>query len=82
MKTIYSPESIRFCSWLRDQREAKGLTMRDAGKLLDKPHSFVAKVETGQRRLDVIEFVWYCQILGFDAHLGLENVMNGVSFDY
>lgn len=81
MKTIYSPESIRFCSWLRDQREARGLTMRDAGKLLNKPHSFVAKIETGQRRLDVIEFAWYCQTLGFDPHFGLEEILNGASFD-
>lgn len=72
MKSIYSPESERFCHWLRAQREAKGLTMREAGKQLSKPHSFVAKVETGQRRLDVIEFTWYCETLGFDAHAGLE----------
>ncbi|CAN8139825.1 Helix-turn-helix domain-containing protein [uncultured Thiomicrorhabdus sp.] len=72
MKTIYSPESVRFGDWLRTQREAKGLTMRDAGKLLDKPHSFVAKIETGQRRLDVIEYVWYCEKLGFDPVEGLK----------
>jgi transcriptional regulator with XRE-family HTH domain len=72
MKTIYSPESIRFCSWLRNQREARGLTMREAGNLLGKPHSFVAKVETGQRRLDVVEYARYCKTLCFDAHLGLD----------
>jgi transcriptional regulator with XRE-family HTH domain len=74
MKTIYSPESIRFCSWLRNQREAKGLTMREAGELLGKPHSFIAKIETGQRRLDVIEYVWYCDKLGFNTLAGLDSV--------
>ena len=72
MKTIYSPESIRFGKWLRKQREAKGLTMRDAGKLVGKSHSFIAKIETGQRRLDVIEYVWYCDKLEFDAVAGLQ----------
>ena len=72
MKTLYSPQSQRLCIWLKQQRRAKGLTMREAGKLLSKPHSFVAKVETGQRRLDVIEFTWYCETLGFDAHAGLD----------
>jgi transcriptional regulator with XRE-family HTH domain len=71
MKTLYSPESEKLGNWLREQREAKGLTMRQAGNLLDKPHSFVAKTETGQRRLDVIEFAWYCRLLGFDATEGL-----------
>lgn len=46
--------------------------MREAGKLLGKPHSFIAKIETGQRRLDVVEYVWYCDKLGFDKVAGLQ----------
>jgi transcriptional regulator with XRE-family HTH domain len=62
--------------WLREQRKARGLTMRQAGELLDKPHSFVAKTEEGQRRLDVVEYIWYCKTLEFDAHGGLEHLIN------
>lgn len=76
MKTLYSPESEKLGNWLREQREAKGLTMRQAGDLLDKPHSFVAKTEAGQRRLDVIEFAWYCRRLGFDAVEGLNLIID------
>lgn len=72
MKTIYSPESKKLGNWLRDQRIAKGLTLRQAGELLKKPHTFVAKTETGQRRLDVIEYIWYCEKLELDALKGLE----------
>lgn len=50
--------------------------MREAGELLGKPHSFIAKIETGQRRLDVIEYVWYCDKLGFNTHAGLDSVSN------
>lgn len=75
MKTIYSPESEIFCNWLRTQREAKGLTMRDAAEIINKPHTFIAKIETGERRLDVIEYVWYCGKLGFDPHVGLDNIL-------
>lgn len=75
MKTIYSPESEVFCKWLRAQREAKGLTMRDAGKIIDKPHTFIAKIEAGERRLDVIEYLWYCEMLGFDPHTGLDSML-------
>lgn len=45
------------------------------GELLDKPHSFVGKTEVGQRRLDVVEFVWYCRCLGFDPVEGLKEIM-------
>lgn len=72
MKTLYSPQSYLLGAWLRTQREAKGLSMRDVGKLIDKPHTFIAKIEEGQRRLDVVEFVWYCQTLQLDAHAGLQ----------
>jgi len=76
MKTIYSPESLELCEWLRTQRLSQGLTMRQAGEILNKPHSFIAKTETGQRRLDVIEFVWYCQCLKFNPINGLLLIIN------
>lgn len=66
MKTLYSSESVNLGKWLREKREARGLTMRELGDLLEKPHSFVAKTECGQRRLDVVEFVRYCKILEVD----------------
>ena len=76
MKFIYSPESKRFGQWLKQQRKAKGLTMRQVGHMINKPHSFVAKIEDGQRRLDVIEYVWYCERLGIDAHTGLDQIQS------
>tara|TARA_B110000977_G_C10664612_1_gene333225 strand:+ start:144 stop:269 length:126 start_codon:yes stop_codon:yes gene_type:complete len=30
---------------------------------LDVPHLFIGKVEQGERRLDVIEFIQYCKLL-------------------
>lgn len=76
MKTIYSPESKRLSKWLRLQREAKGLSMREAGEIIGKPHSFIGKIEVGQRRLDVVEFIWYCNKLGFDPIDGIMSVQN------
>lgn len=40
---------------LRSAREEAGLTQKDAAILLGKPQSFVSKVESGERRLDVVE---------------------------
>lgn len=77
MKTIYSPESQLLSVWLRQQREASGLSMRDAAKIIGKPHSFVGKIEVGQRRLDVIEFIWYCEKLGFDPLAGIAAIRAG-----
>jgi transcriptional regulator with XRE-family HTH domain len=36
-------------------RKAAGLTQRDVAHRLDVPPSWVAKVETGERRIDLVE---------------------------
>ena len=50
-------------SELLQTRLSCGLRQIDLAKSLDKPQSYVSKVESGERSLDVIEFVNYCQAL-------------------
>ncbi|WP_374046660.1 helix-turn-helix domain-containing protein [uncultured Pseudomonas sp.] len=57
--------------WLREARESRGLTMRELGALLGVTHSYVQKIELGERRLDVVEFVWYCEALDVAPYDGL-----------
>ena len=45
--------------------------MRELGALLDEAHTIVAKVEAGGRKLDVYEYVQYCQVLGLNPDEGL-----------
>ncbi len=71
-KSIYSPEMIAVRSWLRSERLRLGLTMRELAQRLDRPHSFVQRIEEGDRRLDVVEFVWYCQALGLNPQDGID----------
>ena len=42
------------------------LTQRDLARLLRKPHSYVHKVEVGDRRVDPLEFVAWCVACGID----------------
>lgn len=46
--------------------------MRDLAAKLDEPHSFIGKVETAERRLDVREYVEYCRVLSLSPEKGLE----------
>ncbi|MCW8866595.1 MAG: helix-turn-helix domain-containing protein [Colwellia sp.] len=57
--------------WLRSARIEQGLSVRDLGKLLDEPHQFVVKIETCERKLNVFEFVQYCEALKLDTSAGL-----------
>jgi len=76
MKSIYSTNAVAFRGWLKQQREIRGLSMRDFAGKLGKPHSFIGKVESGERRLDVIEFLWYCQALQADPIEGIQYILN------
>ena len=67
-KTLRTPEHIFLCQRLRQVRLDAGLTQADLADRLGKPQSFVAKVETHERRLDVIEFVkWMAACGGLGA---------------
>ena len=70
-KTIYSDEYSKLRQWLTEKRHEKGMTQRDLAKVLDVHYSIYAKVESGERRLDVIEYLRVCRVLGIDAHEGL-----------
>ena len=51
---------------LRRAREDAGLTQRDLAARLRCHHSWVAKVEIGERRLDVIELIRVLRALETD----------------
>jgi transcriptional regulator with XRE-family HTH domain len=59
-------------SWLKDARKAQGLTMRELAQKLEVPHSFIGKVEQCERRIDVIEYIKYCQALNINPNDGIQ----------
>ncbi len=73
-KTIYSQDSKILTNALRNGRKAQGLTMRQLAEKMDVHHSVIGKIETGERRLDVIEFIEYCNILGIEPN----NIINAI----
>lgn len=48
---------------LVEARQSKCLTQTEIATRLGKPQSFVSKYESGERRLDVVEFLEVCQAL-------------------
>lgn len=47
-------------------RTQAGLTQRDLAARLKRPHSFIGRIEAGERRVDVIEFIEIARVLGMD----------------
>lgn len=57
-------------------RLSAGLKQDTVAERLDKPQSYVSKVEKGERRLDVIEFVRVCQAIGSSPSVVLDEVID------
>jgi transcriptional regulator with XRE-family HTH domain len=66
-KSTFSPLYEVFRARLVAIRRAAGLTQRQLADRLGRERSFVGRVELGERRLDVVEFYWFCQACGQDA---------------
>ncbi len=51
---------------LAEVRTKAGVTQRELARRLDRAHSYVSRIEKGDRRLDVPEFIQWCEVLGAD----------------
>jgi len=58
---------------LAARREAQ-ITQEQLAAQLERPQSFIAKYETGDRRLDVVEFIDVCRALGVDPKVLLGKI--------
>lgn len=63
-KSVYTKEYKALRAELRAVREKAGLSQRDLAAKLSVPHSWVAKVEAGERRIDVVELAWFFNACG------------------
>ncbi|HRQ87885.1 MAG TPA: helix-turn-helix transcriptional regulator [Bacteroidia bacterium] len=63
----YSPRSERFRGLLRQARIDAGLTQVELADKLGKPQSYVSKAELGERRLDFLETLDFCEACGKDV---------------
>ncbi len=67
-KSLHTPEYEHFRALLVEARESAALTQVEVSSRLNRPQSFVAKYEGGERRLDVIEFLEVCEALDADPN--------------
>jgi transcriptional regulator with XRE-family HTH domain len=57
------PDYLELVAALRSRREEKGLTQQRLAGSLGRPQSFVAKYESCERRLDIIDVLRICRVL-------------------
>jgi transcriptional regulator with XRE-family HTH domain len=62
-KSLYKKENEIFVQLLIAFRNKKGLLQTDLAKKLNVHQSFISKIETGQRRVDIVELKEICKQL-------------------
>jgi transcriptional regulator with XRE-family HTH domain len=65
-KSLKSAEYGRLIEVLVAARHETGIRQQALATKLERPQSFVAKYEGGERRIDVIEFIAIARALGAD----------------
>lgn len=66
-RTIHNDDYRLLLSFMQQVRDAAGITQVALAHRLRTTQSYISKCERGERRLDIIEFVRYCEALEVDA---------------
>ncbi len=64
LKTPFTSEYRQLLDGLIRSREDKGLSQRQLAEQLGVPQSAISKIEVGERRLDMVEFIVISRALG------------------
>lgn len=78
-KSLRSPTHAALMSALIAERRERGLTQQQLASALQRPQSYVAKIETGERRLDVVEFIEFSEALDVRPEHLLSRVLEAIS---
>ncbi len=73
-KTLNSRRHKSLVDLLVKRREVIGMTQAELAARLGQYQSFVARLESGQRRIDVVEFLELSEILDFDAVQAIKTI--------
>lgn len=74
MKTIATKRHKRLIELLTDERKAHGLRQDGLAHALRKQQVWVSRIESGERRIDVVEFLMLAEAIGFDPFIILAKI--------
>lgn len=73
-KTLGSKRHKALIAMLIKERKAAGLNQTELAKALGQYQSFIARIESGERRVDVIEFLDIAAAIGIDPKAAISKL--------
>ncbi len=74
-RSIGSPGQKALVAFIKRKRKEADLTQAQVARRLRRYQSFVATIEAGQKRIDVVELVELAEAIGFDPREALKVIM-------
>lgn len=75
-KTLRSPRHVRLIDLLVEQRNRIGLSQAELAAKLGRYQSVVSQIESGGRRIDVIELLDIAEIIGLDVQAVINDLLS------
>lgn len=68
-KSLYSQRHRALAAAIAEQRKAKGMTQAEVARAMGntRHQPFIANIEAGERRIDVVELLRLADIIGLDV---------------
>jgi transcriptional regulator with XRE-family HTH domain len=73
-QTLGSPRHEALRAFIVEKRKKAGLTQSELAARLGRYQSFIANIESGQRRIDVVELLDIAAAVGFDPREAIKRL--------
>lgn len=74
-KTLRSPRQMRLIDILVEQRQRAGLSQAQLAERLGRYQSVISSLESGGRRVDVVELLDIADAIGLDVHALMDELI-------
>ena len=78
-KSLYTDRWELLLCILKRVRKERGLTQTELAMLLQRPQALIAKIESGERKLDVYQFVYYVEAMNGNPTAIIEELIGTTS---
>jgi transcriptional regulator with XRE-family HTH domain len=75
VETIHTKRHAKLVEALIEARKAAGIRQAELARLVGKTQTFVARFESGERRIDLVEAAALCEIYGVDPRKMFREVL-------
>ena len=74
-RTLASPRHKALVTFIKKKRDDKGLTQAEVARRIRRYQSFVATLERGQKRIDVVELIEIAEAIDFDPQDAIRAIL-------